>query len=118
METSISIVINVTTTGLSSNSYQNEYVLDGVKCPRLVLPVKSNSGQQMQYIFKIDAPGCPMYITTNAIGGGNDMAGQIDEIAAVEVGDLTVVAKDAYKNMRIYYQCDRYRLMGNRIIFE
>ena len=111
------IMLNVTTTGLSANSYQNEYVVDGVKCPRLTLPIMTNNGQAIQYVFKIDAPGCPMYLTTDALGGANNLAGQLDNLPAVENGDLIVVPKEAYKTMKIYYQCDRYRLMGNRIIW-
>ena len=105
----MSCTFKITNTGISEDQAQNEYVVDGVKCPRLEL----NIG--VTYIFKNDNDGCPLYITRDAIGGSNKLKDKL-ELQSDKSGNIIFIPTAEHKNMKLYYQCDRYRLMGNRII--
>ena len=107
----MSCTFKITNTGLSEGQPQDEYVVDGVKAPRLELNVG------MTYVFKNDAEGCPLYITNDAIGGSNKLKDKLD-LQTDEDGNIIFTPTEEHKHMKLYYQCDRYRLMGNRLIIN
>lgn len=82
------------------------------------------------YIFEIDTPKCPFYITTDSVGGGFNeseflsMRGAIDIIPentnekgniGIEKGTLTWIPKYTHSEMKLYYQCNFYSGLGNEI---
>lgn len=111
-------VFKVTVAGISEDNFQNEYVIDGVRAPRLELPLG------YEYIFDLDVEGYPFYITTDAIGGSKKLKGVIlndnntNVTKAIESGKLHFTPTSEHKDMKLYYQCDSTRLMGGRIIIK
>lgn len=82
------------------------------------------------YIFDINTPRCPFYITSDSVGGGINeneilsMRGAINiesenayEIGnvGIEKGTLTWTPDFIHRNMELYYQCNFFSGMGNRI---
>lgn len=82
------------------------------------------------YIFEINTPKCPFYITSDPRGGGlnedetQSMKGSIEipsENAyesgnvGIENGTLTWTPQFIHKDMDLYYQCNIFPHMGNSI---
>lgn len=82
------------------------------------------------YIFDIDTPGCPFYITSDSKGGGFNESESLSMRGAIEIqsenayengnvgiekGTLTWTPDFIHKNMVLYYQCNYFSEMGNRI---
>lgn len=85
------------------------------------------------YKFVIDTPGHPFYITTDANGGGviskpsMSMIGAIDiepestgekGNVGIEKGVLTWTPERAHAQMKLYYQCNYHKNMGNEVIVK
>lgn len=86
---------------------------------------------QSTYKFVINTPGHPFYITTNAVGGGvlnkpvQSLLGAISIISesvmekgnvGIEKGELTWTPSREHAQMKLYYQSNFGRYMGNEII--
>lgn len=91
--------------------------------PELILYV----GQQ--YKLNINAKGYPFYITTNPIGGCKEInyEGSIEirpenssslGNVGIEIGSLIWTPKGSHSQMELYYQCNYYPNMGNKIIVK
>ena len=79
------------------------------------------------YEFIIQSPGHPFYITTNKQGGTKTLDGAItiksmnryrSSNSGIENGILSWSPSAAHSKMKLYYQCDLHKNMGNEIIFK
>lgn len=85
------------------------------------------------YIFDINTPGCPFYVTSDSKGGGFNEDERFSMRGAVEInsenayengnvgiekGTLTWTPDFIHKDMDLYYQCNYYSEMGNKIIIS
>jgi hypothetical protein len=82
------------------------------------------------YLFVVNTPGYPFYITTDAQGGGvlrqpiQSMSGSIEIIpectgekgnVGMEKGSLRWTPSREHSQMKLFYQCNYYPFMGNSI---
>ena len=85
------------------------------------------------YKFIINCPGYPFYITTDSQGGGAVKNPPLSFIGAIDItpestgekgnigiekGELTWTPSSDHTQMKLFYQCNYYRNMGNEIIVK
>ena len=91
-----------------------EYTIDGARSPRLILYVG------MVYIFEIQTPAHPFYITTDAIGGTRKLEGalSIPDNNGTESGEFEFKPTSNMIGESLYYQCNIHKLMGYKITIK
>jgi hypothetical protein len=87
----------------------NGYVINGVQGAYLVL----KSGKP--YIFDVDAPGHPFYLTGSSTGGtrGRD---SLAITRPIEQGRFQVELNSNLEGKAVYYQCNSHPMMGSNIL--
>jgi hypothetical protein len=107
------IVFKVSVTPVEDNK-QREYVIDGVRAPKLYLKVGK------LYHFALQTDDYPFYITTDAIGGTRKLKNICEDVnqCANESGIVKFLPTVDHVKQKIYYQSDTNRLMGNRIMIS
>ena len=84
--------------------------------PRVTPKLNLVSGNS--YRFEIDTPGHPFYITTNSVGGGNNLIGALGFPNNIGIEKGSLAWTPVKTNVRVYYQCNYHKNMGGEIIIN
>jgi hypothetical protein len=106
--------MNVIKVAYSRTIKSDSFWIDGKESPRLTLKVG------VTYTFEVNAPGNPLYITTDELGGHEI---DVDGIEGVEnngtdVGVVKFTPKESDRNRKLYYQSTKNRNIGYKIIVQ